>query len=244
MRSIPTIFCKDKDTRLATDRKLQMVKWVFEGKGIATRKFDGLAILVRHGKPFYRWEWRNGTNAGLMPKGFERLENPDPKRPHAPIPGWVPVPSTFLSQPKGTIEKAIKQAWDAFIQPMKDAEKAKAVSSLAHNPYGPDYIAKDCVVPDGTYELCGPSIRGNHEKYDSHMLILHGSIVVKSVPRTFAGLSKFFETFTGEGIVWHYKVDGGTLMAKIKKTDFPLVLTAPVVEPPIVTPEVTNGIPS
>jgi hypothetical protein len=213
MRSIPTIFCYDKETHLVTSRPLQMVKWVFESKGTATRQYDGVAIKVERGKVYRRFEWK--ANSGLPPVGFEKVQDFNPKRPNAPIPGWVPIPMTFFTKPNGTDEKALREAWHCMLL---DVMKVATKDEFA-NKWTVTKTAEP-MVPDGTYELCGPKIRGNQEGLTGHRLIRHGSDVVKKVPRTFEGLKKFLETYEGEGIVWHYQTNGGILMAKIKRSDF------------------------
>ena len=82
---------------------------------------------------------------------------------------------------------------------------------------------------DGTYELCGPKINGNKEKFSKHILIKHGEHVAGTVeipvprPVTFESLKDFFGKIHDvphkdmEGIVWHHP-DGR--MVKIKKKDF------------------------
>lgn len=76
----------------------------------------------------------------------------------------------------------------------------------------------------GTYELCGPRIRGrgsrhNPEDLDGHILISHAETEVLDVPRDFEGLREWMRGITFEGIVFHHP-DGR--MAKIKKRDFDL----------------------
>lgn len=75
-------------------------------------------------------------------------------------------------------------------------------------------------LPDGTYELCGPKINSNPEKYAHHVLISHKHAdKFPNCPRTFQGLKEWFEEIDIEGIVWHHP-DGR--MVKIKKKDFGL----------------------
>lgn len=70
---------------------------------------------------------------------------------------------------------------------------------------------------NSTYELVGPRINGNKEGFDSHRLLIHGGMVLKDAPRTFAELKEWFKDQDIEGIVWHHP-DGR--MVKIKKKDF------------------------
>lgn len=73
-------------------------------------------------------------------------------------------------------------------------------------------------VADGTYELMGPKVQGNPDMLIGHVLIRHGSEVLKDVPRTFAELKSFLWQQTHwEGIVWH-RPNGD--MVKIKRKDF------------------------
>lgn len=219
MKSIPTIFLRDKLSRQVKSEKLRMVSWVFEGKGVATRKWDGVAIKVEGGKVFRRYEWVEGA---VPPAGFVRVQDPDPKRPHMSIPGWAPVPITFLTSPKGKDEKALNHAWNWLLNDLKKiAFNNKKVVKVV-NPYAPAPVEPEIGVPDGTYELCGPDIHGNHDGFKETVLMKHGEEIVKHVPRTFEKLQKFLEAYEGEGIVWHYNTGGTVLMAKIKRRDFGL----------------------
>ncbi|TWU59556.1 DUF5565 family protein [Crateriforma conspicua] len=70
---------------------------------------------------------------------------------------------------------------------------------------------------DGTYELCGPKVQGNPEKFDEHVLVPHGCEILIDVPTTFDGIREYLETHDIEGIVWHHR-DGR--MVKIKGKDY------------------------
>lgn len=70
----------------------------------------------------------------------------------------------------------------------------------------------------GTYELCGPKVQGNPERYMQHVLVYHTlAEEVRNLDRTYEGLRAFFEENDWEGIVFHHP-DGR--MAKIKARDF------------------------
>lgn len=78
------------------------------------------------------------------------------------------------------------------------------------------------VVIDGTYELVGPKVQGNPEKFSSHELVPHTYErlgVTWDAPRTFDGLKNWLAAHDVEGLVFHHP-DGR--MAKIKKRDFGL----------------------
>ncbi len=75
-------------------------------------------------------------------------------------------------------------------------------------------------LPDGTYELCGPKIQGNPEKFAKHVLIPHGKEIVDA-PRTYDELKEWLSKAGIEGVVWHHE-DGR--MVKIKAKDFGIKL--------------------
>lgn len=70
---------------------------------------------------------------------------------------------------------------------------------------------------NGTYELLGPSINKNPDKFEKHIFRKHGDIKYDGAPRTFDGLREWLSDKDIEGIVFHHP-DGR--MAKIKKKDF------------------------
>ncbi len=73
---------------------------------------------------------------------------------------------------------------------------------------------------DGTYELMGPKVQRNTEGFDEHVLVEHGRVVLKDVPRTVAELREWLENRPDdEGVVWHHEYGR---MAKIKRRDFGL----------------------
>lgn len=72
---------------------------------------------------------------------------------------------------------------------------------------------------DGTFELVGPKVNGNKDKFDGHTLVAHGHIQHPESPRTYDELRAWLEQNIMEGLVWHHP-DGR--MAKIKRRDFGL----------------------
>ena len=82
----------------------------------------------------------------------------------------------------------------------------------------------------GTYELCGPKVHGNPERFRHHVLIehvchcnhgcaQHATDIGRWLPdRSYNGLRDSMEPghFTFEGVVWHH-ADGR--MAKLKPAD-------------------------
>jgi len=75
----------------------------------------------------------------------------------------------------------------------------------------------------GTYELIGPKVNGNPERYDAHWLIRHEEAAVCMLPplrpATVRAAVRAFHAADGqEGVVFHHP-DGR--MAKLKARDFP-----------------------
>jgi hypothetical protein len=70
---------------------------------------------------------------------------------------------------------------------------------------------------DGTYELCGPKVQGNPEKFSKHILVRHGIEVMNIPDRTFDAIKSLLSIMEVEGIVFHHP-DGR--MCKIRKSDF------------------------
>lgn len=73
----------------------------------------------------------------------------------------------------------------------------------------------------GTYELCGPKVNGNPERYERHLLISHAEDVERypalDNPQGYDELRRALLALPWEGIVWHHP-DGR--MAKLKRRDF------------------------
>ena len=89
MKKVPTIFERDwsGDKSRVTDQANPVCKWVFDGEGIATRKFDGTAVLVEKGVLYCRFDAKHGKTP---PVDFRPAQDEaDPETGHWP--GWVPA---------------------------------------------------------------------------------------------------------------------------------------------------------
>ncbi len=88
MRKIPSVFARNYDgDRLLRNEVVRGCEWVLAGEGVATRKWDGTACMVRSGVLFKRFDARPGRE---VPQGFEPCEaRPDEHTGHWP--GWMPV---------------------------------------------------------------------------------------------------------------------------------------------------------
>jgi hypothetical protein len=71
--------------RLIYDAVTEGAEWVIRGEGIATRKWDGVAVLIKDGVAFMRYDLKQGRQE---PEGFIPAQPAaDPKTGHWP--GWV-----------------------------------------------------------------------------------------------------------------------------------------------------------
>lgn len=181
MKKIPSLFQRNYDgDHLVRDEVVSEAEWVIAGEGVATRKWDGTACMVRNGRLYKRYDAKQGKTP---PAGWEPCEEaPDPHTGHWP--GWVPVGIS--------------------------AEDRWHREAFAEFEGGP-------TDGDGTYELVGPKVQGNPEKFARHRLIPHGDYILENVPCDYAGIRAYLSREEIEGIVW-YHPDGR--MAKIKRRDF------------------------
>ena len=63
MRKIPSLFKRDYEgTRLVYDEVVPGSEWVLAGEGVATRKWDGTACMVRDGRLYKRYDCKRKNN--------------------------------------------------------------------------------------------------------------------------------------------------------------------------------------
>lgn len=83
--------------------------------------------------------------------------------------------------------------------------------------YHREAFLRQAPLIDGTYELCGKHFQKDPEHIGQDTLILHGSIILDDVVRTFDDIAKYLYVHDIEGIVFHR---GNGEMCKIKGSDF------------------------
>lgn len=87
MKKIISLFARNYDgDRLVRDEVVSGAEWVVAGDGVATRKWDGTACMVRVGKLYKRYDVKGNRKA---PPNFIAAQDPDPVTMHWP--GWIPV---------------------------------------------------------------------------------------------------------------------------------------------------------
>ena len=87
MKKIPSLFKRNFDTHKIYNVVTEGCEWVTNGEGISTRKFDGTACLIKHGKLYKRYDCKQGR--ALPVEGFACQPEPDPETGHWPW--WIPI---------------------------------------------------------------------------------------------------------------------------------------------------------
>lgn len=165
MKRIPCAFRKDADGELVA----HAFEWFTEGKGLATRKWDGWPYLISfdNGEPTVYRGIRSPRDEGSdFPPDF--LETSDAGS--AEVTGWLPIRSG---------EEFIVDAVFRMVATMRPVEP-------------------------GSYELCGPDIKDNPEKFTVPTLVNHKLMPYLNCPRDPQGLLYFIAKNKCEGIVWEH----------------------------------------
>ena len=143
MNKIPSLFTRNYDgDRLVIDEVVPGSEWVMNGEGIATRKFDGTACMVKDGKLYKRYDRKKGKPA---PKGWEPCEDsPDAHTGHWP--GWLPVGGL----PE---DKWHREAWENEGRDLPDGTYELCGPKIQGNPEG---FSKHVLIPHGQEPLPAP----------------------------------------------------------------------------------------
>lgn len=107
MKKIPSLFKRDfgGNPKFVTKEIDPACQWVVDGEGVATRKWDGTACLIKDGKLWKRYDQKKGR----APLGqWFPAQEPDPVTGHWP--GWAEV--CHSSEDQWHIE-ALKNAEDS-----------------------------------------------------------------------------------------------------------------------------------
>jgi hypothetical protein len=180
MKKIPSLFERDFSQRSedgghkVIDQWLDSSLWVARGEGVATRKWDGMAVRVKDSVVFKRYDAKAGRTP---PPAFEPAQPaPDEKSGHWP--GWLPA----------------KMPDDRWIM--------EGIAWGAAHLYGgasvPDGTYEVCGPRIGTRH--GP----NPENLQEHILVVHGADVMDDCPRDYESLSTYLDGRGIEGVVWHH----------------------------------------
>jgi hypothetical protein len=186
MKKISTLFIKNpNDLGRVINEINPENQWVFDGNGIATRKFDATATAIINGELYKRYDVKKGRQ---VPDGAIPCQDADLITGHHPH--WLKCDRS---------KNENKYFFEAF-------DKLDVING------GKLY--------DGSYELIGEKVQNNPEKIKGHILVKHGSEVLKIESLDFEYLKSYLSNpnLDIEGIVFHHKSDGR--MCKLRKTDF------------------------
>lgn len=196
MKKIISLFQRNYDgDRLVRNEIVPGAEWVIAGDGVATRKWDGTCCMVRDGILYKRYDAKAFT-----------IGNDGQKQP------WNRKPPENWEAAQEPDE--VTGHWPGWV-PVGDEP-----DSRWHRQALQIHVSEIGVPPNGTYELVGPKIQGNPERFSRHELLPHAnSPILGCAPRDYEGLRNYFDGNDIEGIVWHH--DDGR-MVKIKVKDFGL----------------------
>lgn len=136
MKKIPSLFVRDyenigasfipgaieikKGRFLATEQVTPGCEWVINGEGVATRKWDGTAVLFMDGMWFKRYDAKHGKTP--PPGFFEAQPEPDPITGHWP--GWI------LVNPSNPADKYIHEAITTYTETWTDYKSGDTFEAI------------------------------------------------------------------------------------------------------------------
>jgi len=175
MKKIPSLFQRNYDgDRRVRDEVVPGSEWVIAGEGVATRKWDGMAVMVKDGIAYKRYDAKVGRTP---PHNFMPAQ-PEPDAESGHWPGWVPA----LGPDSARIIEAL--LWGQ--------------TNLFGGGPVPDGTYEACGPKIGTRHGANP------ENLTEHILVPHGRDVLPDAPRTFDLLRTYLMQAGIEGIVWHH----------------------------------------
>lgn len=175
MKKIASVFQRNYDgDRCVRDEVVPGSEGVVNGEGVATRKWDGMAVLVRNGEVFKRYDAKTGRTPPLDFVPAQPAANPVSGH----WPGWVPA----VGPDSVRVIEAI--AWGS--------------KNLFHDMPVPDGTYEVCGPKIGTRHGANP------ENLTEHILVPHGRDVLDDCPRTFRELRDYLAARSIEGVVWHH----------------------------------------
>lgn len=171
--------------------------WVISDHGQATRKYDGLCLAylpMRQSRHAYGTRPLDSYPAHYQPVTEQEYQNdPETRR------GWF----VRETHPHGI------RTPPGFMRVDMDAANVigwRLASYTGHHELV-ESVTKDGQFEAGTYELVGPSIKGNPHGFDSHQLIAHRDAeILPDVPTRFDDLIHWLIDHPEHaGVVWRHQ---------------------------------------
>lgn len=188
MKKIPTLFKRDftKNGQIY-DEYADGTDWVLRGEGVATRKYDGTSALIRDGKMYKRYEYKDGKTP---PIDFEEADYDETTGKHV---GWVQV------------------GWGSEDKWHREAIGGDPDKSNIHDGYF-ELVGPKVQSNPEHYDHHQLVQFGGERPVNS---LVPRVETLHSVPTGFEELSQFLEDKDIEGIVWHHP-DGRMVKIKKK----------------------------
>lgn len=133
MKKIISLFKRDYEgTRQVYDEVVEGAEWVINGEGVATRKFDGTACMVKDGVLYKRYDAKKGKKPPV--NGIPCESEPNEHTGHWPF--WVPI----------TEAKEDKWFREAFIGNESDGTYELCGPKINGNP---ENLIEHVLIPHG-----------------------------------------------------------------------------------------------
>lgn len=154
MRKIPRLFLPSgKEDGTCSSEIDPQCYWVLN-YGYPTRKFDGTCCMVRDGKLYARMQ--------IKEKRLRKLR--------ADNPAWQPLHVLLQAAPTGFEPFYFGNQRIYGWVPAETADNCNK-----HRLYLQQAGGIASWYEDGTYELCGPGVNGNHDRFKELQLVKHGA---------------------------------------------------------------------
>lgn len=134
MKKIQSLFCRNEEkdelgSRRVRDEVMPGAEWVVNGEGVATRKWDGVAVLIQEGRVYMRFDLKTGRQ---RPEGFiPAQEAADPNTGHWP--GWVSADCPAGKYVMAAVKKA-QEDWGSIADGTYEACGPKIGTRHGANP--------------------------------------------------------------------------------------------------------------
>lgn len=152
MKKMPSLFARnfegDRKVRNEVNAESQ---WVADGEGVATRKWDGQAVLIKDGSAFKRYDAKVGRTP--PPDFMPAQPAPDPVSGHWP--GWVPAVNKDSRAILESLAWARINMFPNGVIPDGTYEAVGPLIGTRHGP-NPEGLTEQVLVAHGADQLDAP----------------------------------------------------------------------------------------